>query len=280
MKLSCLPVSFFPDITAGRMSIREWAGMARSLGLDAFDLGVVLIRNHTPTYLASLRRDIREEGIGIAMITDYPDFTHPDPVQRRREAAYLTRDIALAGELGARFLRVTAGQNHPGVPVERQVATAVACLREAAREAEEYGVTLVLENHSKPGAWDHYDLTYDPAAFLAVADGIAATPIGLNFDTANAVACGADILSLLGSVADRVVTVHAADTAAAGEFRPVVVGSGAVPFVEAFRLLRNRGFDGWICIEEWSGTGRDGVARAVANMRAAWEAAAPDATRS
>jgi len=276
MKLSCLPVSFFPDIAADRMTIRAWAAMARSLGLDAFDLGITLIRNHTPTYLASLRRDMEAEGIGIAMITDYPDFTHPESRQRERELAYLVRDIALAGQLGARFLRVTAGQNHPGVPVDRQVATAVEFLRKASHLAEEHGITLVLENHSKPGAWDHYDLTYDPAAFLAVADGVASTSIGLNFDTANAVSCGADLPDLLRRVVDRVVTVHASDTASAGIFQPVVVGSGAVPFVDAFRILRERGFDGWVCIEEWSRTGPEGVKRAVANMRAAWTAAVPE----
>ena len=35
MKLSCLPVSFYSDIIAGRMSLGEWARMGVELGLDA-----------------------------------------------------------------------------------------------------------------------------------------------------------------------------------------------------------------------------------------------------
>lgn len=34
MKLSCLPVSYFPQIIAGQMSAHQWAGKAASLGLD------------------------------------------------------------------------------------------------------------------------------------------------------------------------------------------------------------------------------------------------------
>ena len=75
VKLSCPPVSFFPQILDGRMSVREWAEMARDLGLDGFDVGMTLITSHTRTYLRRLRNEIRDVGLGITMITDYPDFT-------------------------------------------------------------------------------------------------------------------------------------------------------------------------------------------------------------
>jgi len=47
------------------------------------------------------------------MITTYPDFTHPCATQREREIEYLRNDIAVASQLNAKFLRVTAGQAHP-----------------------------------------------------------------------------------------------------------------------------------------------------------------------
>jgi sugar phosphate isomerase/epimerase len=273
MKLSCLPVSFFPDLVKGTMTLGEWVQMARSFDLDGFDLGIVLIQNHTPTYLARLSGELSEAGMGIAMITDYPDFTHPDEKQRERELAYLNRDIALAGQLGARYLRVTAGQDHPDVSMKDKISHAVEYLRRAAPFAQQHGVTLVLENHSKPGAWDHFDITYDPEAFVRVVDGIRDTTVTVNFDTANAVACGADPLRLLEQVIDKVETIHAADTARPGEFEPVVVGTGAVPFSSIFARLRRHGFAGWICIEEWSNTGKDGVQHAIENVRNAWEGA-------
>jgi hypothetical protein len=41
MKLSCLPVSFFSDITEGSMSVFEWAQMGASIGLDAIDISIL-----------------------------------------------------------------------------------------------------------------------------------------------------------------------------------------------------------------------------------------------
>ena len=85
MKLSCLPVSFFEDILAGRMSVGEWAHMGADLGLDAIDLSVLFIPDRTLAQAAQLRRQVEDVGMRVAMVTSYPDFTHPDPIQRRVE---------------------------------------------------------------------------------------------------------------------------------------------------------------------------------------------------
>lgn len=270
MQLSLLPVSYFPALQSGEMPLKEWARLGKSLGLDAVDLGIVLLKNHTPVYTQQVVDELSEVGIGIGMITDYPDFTNPDPLQREREMDYLRRDIALASRVGARLLRVTAGQHHPGVPVADQTTWAAECLAKMGDVGTHYGVELVVENHSKPGAWHYYDLTYDPEVFVDLVRRLASTPIGVNFDTANTVAAGHDPVPVLEEVADQVISVHAADTESKGNFKPVVVGTGAVPFPELFAVLRRRGFDNWICIEEWSNTGEDGIKRAVENVRKLW----------
>jgi hypothetical protein len=58
-------------------------------------------------------------GIRAAMVTTYPDFTHPDPTERERELTKLEDDIVGASRLGADLVRVTAGQAHPGVGSEK-----------------------------------------------------------------------------------------------------------------------------------------------------------------
>ena len=85
MKVSCLPVSFFPELIGGAMQIGEWARMAAELGLDAIDLSIMCLRNHTPVYLKQVRNDIESAGMSLAMVTTYPDFTHPDSIQRERK---------------------------------------------------------------------------------------------------------------------------------------------------------------------------------------------------
>ena len=113
MKVSCIPVSFFPEIVDGKITIKEWARIGAELSLDAIDLSIIFLKNHTPVYVRQVRNDIESEGMSITMITTYPDFSHPNPIQREREMKNLKHDIVLASNLGARYLRILAGQAHP-----------------------------------------------------------------------------------------------------------------------------------------------------------------------
>src|SRR5690242_582932 len=85
MKLSCLPVSLYPDLAAGRMTLGEWFGMARSLDLDGADLSVAHIASRAPAALAELRRQAEHSGLPIVMLATYTDFTQPDVAERARQ---------------------------------------------------------------------------------------------------------------------------------------------------------------------------------------------------
>ncbi len=276
MKLSCLPVSMFSEFLTGKLDIAKWGAMARDVGYDGFDISCMFVKNHTATYLDEVRKGIAGAGIPLVMVTGYPDFTHPDAGQREREAAYLENDMALTAQLGGKYLRVLAGQNHPELSREQGIKFAVEGLRKAGKAAERHGVTLVYENHAKPGAWHYIDFSFPPDIFLAVLDGIRDTPVMVNFDTGNATAEYAEPgqeVKLLERIGDKLATIHVADMKAAGVFQPVLVGTGATPFGEIFGYLKRKGFDGWLCIEEAGNMGMDGVKRAHDNVRNAWEKA-------
>lgn len=249
MKLSCLPVSLFRE----NPPLEDWARLAKELGLDGFDLSVLQLRNRDPKFFHELP---------VVMVTTYPDFTHPDAGQRAREMEKLREDIALASQVGAKYLRVTAGQAHSGVDGLRW---AVDSLRQAMELAGD--VTLVFENHSKPGVWQYPDFSHPTEIFLKIAKE---TGIAINFDTANTLVYGDDPMPVLREVIDQVVTVHVADTAQAGKLAPVVIGTGVAPIREIFAALKAHGFDGWVCIEEASGTGRQGFESAVNYVRETW----------
>lgn len=276
MKISCLPVSFFKEIIEGGMSLLDWAKMGGAVGLDGVDLSVVLLRNHTPVYLEQVNREFQDEGLPVVMITTYPDFTHPDPDQRKREFEYLRHDIALASNVGAKYLRILAGQAHPKTEVGQGIDWVVDAFHRIAPVADDFGVQLLFENHSKPGAWSYTDFSHPTDIFLQIADATADCGVKINFDTGNTLVYGDDPLPVLERVADRVVTVHAADTACRGSLQPVVIGTGIVPFDDIFRVLRKHGFDGWICIEEASSTGQQGVQQAVEFVRNTWKRSALD----
>ncbi len=272
MKLSCLPISLFPAILDGTLAPADWARMAEAVGLDGFDFSMLFLRRHTPDYLDGLRAELADVGLPLVMITTYPDFTHPDSVQRERELEYLRHDIALASALGASFVRITAGQAHPGVGVAEGIGWVLDAFRRAAAVAARFGVRLVFENHSKPAVWPHADFSHPTAVFLEIADAIRGTGIGINFDMANTLAYGDDPLPVLGRVMEQVLTVHVADTAVRGRLEPVPLGTGAVPMRALLGFLKGRGFDGWLCIAEASGLGRLGIERATRFVREAWAA--------
>jgi sugar phosphate isomerase/epimerase len=77
-------------------------------------------------------------------------------------------------------------------------------------------------------------------------------------------------LPVLKQVIDQVASVHAADTDTRGALNHVLLGTGLVPFDEIFSYLKRAGFDGWICMEENSRLGQQGVQDAADFVRKTW----------
>lgn len=267
MKISCLPVSLFAELQTGRMTLKQWAEVAKGIGFDGIDLSMMMILGHTQTYLDGVRRDIDSVGIPAIMATTYPDFTNPDPNQRRRELDFLRRDIALCDELRIPYLRVLAGQAHAGVGKEEGIVLASEYLHQADNIAKTYNVSLLFENHAKPGAWAEIDFSYPLDIFFKIFERIEDTEIRLNFDIGNVVAQGEDPLEVLEKVIDRVETVHVSDMAQVGKFSPTEIGTGVCPIPQVLKRLKVFGFNGWVCIEEASGHRVRGIQNAWAYVR-------------
>jgi len=270
MKLSCIPVSLFKEIIGGSMSIQEWAQLGKEVGLDAIDVSILFIPDRSRVAVARLRKAIEATGMRVAMVASYPDFTHPDAAQRAREVDLAQEVVEVAAGLGAEMVRVTAGQAHPETGREDGIRWATEGLRQLSDRTRKSGVRLVYENHAKPGAWTYTDFSQPPDIFVAIVKATADVGLGLNFDTANATAFSQDPLGLLEQCIDRVVSVHAADTAVRGELKPVLLGTGLAPLEAIFRRLVQAGWDNWICIEEASFQGREGIGKAAHVVRQLW----------
>ena len=184
----------------------------------------------------------------------------------------------MATGLGAELVRVTAGQAHPGVGRAEGIEWASEGLCRLVESARGSGVTLAYENHAKPGAWEYTDFCQPPDIFLEIARRTSAAGLGINFDLGNAAAFADDPIALLDSVLDRIVSVHASDTASRGKLSHVLLGTGVTPYPALFSRLVAAEWDGWICMEEASFQGREGVAAAAAFVRQAWDAAKADAS--
>jgi sugar phosphate isomerase/epimerase len=254
------------------MKITDYAELCRNIGLDGFDLGIILLKNHTPRYLQEFNEDISKENIPLVMLTTYPDFTNPNAIQREREYDFLVYDIALASAVKAKFLRVTAGQAYPGINEEEAVGWVVENLRKAAQVADRYGVNLVFENHSTTGGWHYMDICNSPRIFIEIMARLKDTSIAVNFDIANVLVAGEEnTIDVLDQVISKVKTIHVADISAKGKMDPVQLGTGIVPMKEIFNYLKGKDYNGWLCLEIWKDRGIEAIKQAVPFVKNTWE---------
>jgi len=270
MKLSCLPVSLYPDLASGRRTLGDWFRFAAMLGLDGADISVAHVGSRAAPYLDALRREAAEAGVQVAILATYTDFTRPDARERAHQVDDLRGWIAAAERVGAPFVRVTAGQAHAGVSEADGLEWAATGLTACLADARAAGVRLLYENHTRGSVWTANDFTQPAARFLDVARRTAGTGLEILFDTANCLALDDDPMAVLEAVADRVGAVHVSDIRRRGAFEPTLVGTGVTPIVSLLGALVARGFDGWVSLEEASRTGEDGFRRGVAATDRAW----------
>ncbi len=273
MKLSCLPVSLYDDIFTGKSTVADWIRFAAELGLDAVDFSIKFFPQRDAKTVNIIRTILAKRGVEACMLACYSDFTHPDATQRAHELANLKSDIALAKALGAKFVRVTAGQNHPDTKREDGVRWVVNGFRHALDEAEKQGITLAYENHTKGAPWQYWDFSQPAEIFLEILDALSDTPLGVCFDTANPLVLKEDVLELLEKVIDHVVVLHVFDMREVGKFEPVRVGTGASPIPQIFSHMRQANYDGWLSIEEASRQGQRGFEEAIQYVKQTWQQA-------
>ena len=272
MKLSCLPVSLFDQIVSGKISIEQWAKMARSHGYDAIDISILFIKTiEDVNTLKDIRKKIEDIDMHVAMVTTYPDFTHPDAIERKEQLSLERKYIEMAAAIGAQSVRITSGQAHPGIQDETAINWALSGLLGCEKTAAANGIQLLLENHGKPGVWEYTDFDQRTEIFLRLAEGIRGSSIKVNFDTANPVVGNVDVVSLLKQVIDQIGWIHVADTDKADILHHVVIGTGLVPFDDVFRCLKDHEYDGWLSVEEGSGQGEKGIAAASQFVRTLWK---------
>jgi sugar phosphate isomerase/epimerase len=271
MKFSCLPVSLYADISAGHRTLADWFRFAAELGLNGADISVAHLESRDRDYLTGLRRQAETAGVKIPIMVTYTDFTHPDAAERKRQTNSLKQIIDAAAPLGISYLRVTAGQAHPGVTRDDGIGWAVEGLTACLDHADDMGITLTYENHTIGYGWSHYDFSQPAEIFLEIVQRTEGSGLRILFDTANPLARSEDPLAILEAVKHRLAIVHVRDIRQAGSFEPVVIGTGSSPVRAIFERLHELNYTGWISVEEASRTGEDGFRQAIPYTMALWE---------
>jgi sugar phosphate isomerase/epimerase len=98
-----------------------------------------------------LRGRLEERGLALAAVAGYTDFCaghdRADVPLREMQVLYVTELARLARDLGGPLVRIFTGFLKPGVPYETQWGWCVEAIRDSARRAADYGVTVGVQNH-------------------------------------------------------------------------------------------------------------------------------------
>jgi sugar phosphate isomerase/epimerase len=285
LKLSAFPKCYLDRIAGDRsMSVFDWIEMAKQLDADGLEMYDGFFTSLDPGYLDSVAEAIHAAGFAMPMLCCSPDFTHPDPDERKRSIDREAEMVRVARRLGGpgTVCRVLSGQRHPGVTREQGLAWAAAGIAAVLPAARECGVVLGLENHYKDGFWRYPEFAQKRDVFLElvgmVPDG---EPFGVQYDPSNALVAGDDPVELLRAVAGRVVSMHAsdrylADGATLADLRHGVTGKGLNDYDAIFGILAGSGYRGWVSIEDGM-NGMAEMAESLAFLRRMGERYFPEA---
>jgi len=154
------------------LPVKQMISRAKALGYDGIEIDLKRPHGFPLDLDERARAEIRElaesEGIEIPAVAGNNNFASPIPEHRENELLMLHEQIRLAHDLGARTLRIFAAWR--GITFRDGIATYDMieryeksmypdvtrlekwhwirdCIKEAAEWAEEYGITLALQNH-------------------------------------------------------------------------------------------------------------------------------------
>ncbi len=164
----CLHSVSYAGVWRGQalLSVDEFLVKAHELGFES--VMIVAKRPHLSPldYDDAARKRLKarlaELNLKLVALAGYTDFTagidKPGIPHVEIQALYLAEVAKLARDLGTNMVRVFTGYERPGIPYDRQYATVVEGLKLAGKKAQEYGVTLVVQNHHDIAL--HHDAMY------------------------------------------------------------------------------------------------------------------------
>lgn len=195
---------------------------------------------HTPEefdeqHTRQIRKRLQANGLEAAVIGSYANPALPDFARKAADA------IRIASILGARIIRVWAGNKEPHEAGEELWSLVAKSFYEFALQAELSGITLAMEMHGGT-------LCATPQGALRVIREAEAPNLKLNFqvnDMANP-----DLDNLIGAVGDYVVNVHAQNYRPSclekGKMDLSWIREGVVDYDKALSLLKSHGFNGYV----------------------------------
>lgn len=199
---------------------------------------------------------LQSHGLKVACFSACNNFATADEKEREAQVKEVTDAVDFAVHFGARIVRVFSGDlPNDSISYEQGLQYVIDGLSQAARYAEQKGVTLCLENHGLfAGRSDQV---------MDIIRKVNSDALRSTFDTGNFLLVGQSASGAVDELKSFIGHVHVKDfkevpegttglvfRSLSGElFHGRIAGEGDVDLKYIFGVLNQSGYEGWISVE-------------------------------
>lgn len=165
------------DLKKPKQTLFEFIDFAADLPLDAVELTSYYWAEQMPAYAKKLADHAAKKKLAVSGVPVRSNFALKDDDKRKAEVRAVQEWLALAGDAGAKTLRVFAGKPDDDAKPEEARKRIAGSLEGCVTAAEKAGVVLAMENHD--------GLTASAADLLELLKPIKSKWVAVNLDTGN-----------------------------------------------------------------------------------------------
>ncbi|MFX3635812.1 MAG: sugar phosphate isomerase/epimerase family protein [Candidatus Pristimantibacillus sp.] len=205
--------------------------------------------------LEQVREALARTGLKLACFGACNNFAEPDAAKRAEQLADITRSIDIAAALGAKTVRVFAGDLREGLGFEEVRQWIIEGLKDASAYAASHDIMLCLENHGL--------LAGKADQVSAIISDVDSPNLRSTFDAGNFLLVDEDPSKEISKLKQLVKHVHVKDFVQVNEdydgkfyrslsgqpFAGRVAGEGVVDLPFILQELKEVGYEGWYTIE-------------------------------
>jgi sugar phosphate isomerase/epimerase len=179
LKLSLAAYSFrqFLDLKKPTMTLFDFIDTAAELPLDAVELTSYYFAETSDAYLKKLEAHAQRKKLAISGVPVGNNFCLRDDAKRKAEIQKVKDWTARAAKLGAKTVRIFAGNLEKGDTLAEAQKRVVEATEECCEAAGKLGIYLALENHG--------GITDTPEHLLDLVKPVRSQWLGVNIDTGN-----------------------------------------------------------------------------------------------
>lgn len=253
MKVSVSMWSLHREFFSGKMNVVDfvkWAGTTKAEGVELLDV----FWKDQETELPQVKAALAETGLKVGCYAVGNNFVNPNPDIRAEQVDIIRRGVDMAVELGAKVVRVFAGDLAEGISFDDARGWIVDGLRKAAEYAEKHGITLALENHGK--------LAGRSQQVIGIIQDVGSQYLKSTIDCGNFLLVDEDPKEAIANLASYAGHVHfkdfrpyregdtqAYEALSGKKFVGTIAGEGSVDLKKALSDLKATSYQGWLSVE-------------------------------